>query len=222
MSDTLIGKRVSISDPYLLQFFYPRFSVVPDLSQPIDYSKGVIYTGLISESTLQKLTWMTKGMFIVISSYGDIVLEKPQDFITHIFPKFSDIADKYSDYPLEEFIPVFKQYWLLQRRIIYYKEENHGVYALYRAMSSSKNEMYAAYFSLLERAPIHSIISSVLTFIQRVQTQNYDGASSEYKISINKAYLKFGSKIDLSVLKYIKSNQSPEIALLFFMEDLLT
>lgn len=222
MSDTLIGKKVSIRDPYLLQFFYPRFSIVSDLSQPIDYSKGVIYTGLISESTIQKLTWMTKGMFIIISSYGDIILEKPQDFIINIFPKFSDIADKYSDYPLEGFIPVFKQHWLLQRRIVYYKEENQGVYALYRAMSSSKNEMYQAYFSLLERAPIHNIISSVLTFIQRVQSQNYDGASSEYKVSINKAYLKFGSKIGPSVLKYVKSKQSPEIALLFFMEDLLS
>ena len=33
----LLGKRVSISDPYFLQFFYPRFSIVNNLTSDIDY-----------------------------------------------------------------------------------------------------------------------------------------------------------------------------------------
>ena len=219
--ETLIGKKVAITDPYLLQFFYPRFTVVSDLSQPIDYSKGVIYTGQLLGSVQQKLTWITRGLFIIVSPYGDIKLETPQDYIKAFMPKFENISDKYLDYPIDEFIPLLKQYWILQRRILYYKESNQGVYALYRAMSSSKYEMYTAYFSLLKDMPINHIASSVLTFLQRVQTQNYDGASSGYKLSINKAYLKFGKKIRQAVLQYVKSNQSPEVALLFLLDSLL-
>lgn len=220
MLDTLIGKKVTISDPYFLQFFYPRFSIVFDLNQPIDYSKGVIYTGLISESIHQRLTWLTRGLFIIVSQYGDITLETPKDFINAFLPMYSDKADKYLDYPMDEFIPVLKQYWIIQRRIIYYKEANQGVFSLYRAMTSSKTELYNAYFSLLEVMPIHKIASCVFSFLQRVQIQNYDGAGSEYKISINKAYLKFGKKIKQAVQQYVKSTQSPEVALFFLLDTL--
>lgn len=220
MSDILVGKKVAIADPYLLQFFYPRFSVVSDLNQPIDYSKGVIYTGIVSGSTQQRLTWLTRGMFIIVSQYGDVILETPKDFINTFMPYLSDKADKYLDYPMDEFIPVLKQHWILNRRIVYYKEVNQGVYALFRAMSSSKNDLYSAYFSLLETMPSYKIASSVLTFLQRVYTQNYDGAGSEYKLSINKAYLKFGKNIKQAILQYVKSNQSPEVALFFLLDSL--
>ena len=94
--ETLIGKKVAIIDPYLLQFFYPRFTVVSDLSQPIDYSKGVIYTGQLLGSVQQKLTWITRGLFIIVSPYGDIKLETPQDYIKVFMPKFDNISDKIS------------------------------------------------------------------------------------------------------------------------------
>ena len=208
----LIRKKVSIKDPSFLQFFYPHFSIVSDLNREMDYTQGVIYTGLVSESTIKKLDLISNGNYIIIADLCDIKLETQTDFIKVFFPVLEKKADKYTNYDLDDLLPLIKVYTILQKRIPILKEDVLTVYSLYNAMVHSLN-MDEVYFSLLKERDVKYIASSILSFLIKVQEEDYSTQSSSYKKLINAAHLKFGTKIRTAIRQYISSDQIPEIAL---------
>ena len=210
--EDLLKKKVSIKDPSFLQFFYPHFSIVSDLNKDIDYTQGVIYTGLVSDSTIRKLDTISRGNYIVIADLCDVKIENPSDYIRVFFPALSDKADKYINYDLDDLLPLIKTHYILQKKIPLLKEEELTVYALYDSMTHP-SKIDEVYFSLLKEKDIKYIASSLFSFLIKVQEENYNASSPKYKKLINLAHLKFGSRIKGAVKQYIASDQLPEIAL---------
>lgn len=215
----LLKKKVCISHPSFLQFLYPHFQFITDFKQPIDYSQGVIYKGLISDTILKRLDMFTGGKYILLTDIGEITLYTPSDYIKVLFPPLADKAEQYNSYDLEEFMPILKQYYILQKKPPLLKREESGIYSLFKALVSSKEDTRREYFTLLEITPVKVIASSLLSFLIKVKEQNYSGSSS-YKKLVNTAYLKFGNKIKPAIQQYIESRQSPEVSLWFLIESL--
>lgn len=218
--EELLKKRVAIKDPALLQFFFPQFKIIADLKQPIDYSTGVIFTGTISDSVIRKLDFLTKGRYILISDFADIELYKPSNFISLAFPALKDKAIQYDNYELEDFLVLMKQYYILQKKVPVLKEDETGIFNLYRSLTSSKDLFVKEYFEVLQSMPIKVIVSSILTFLWKVKNKMYNSNSPQYTKILNSAHLKFGSKIKSAVKQYIESKQSPEVALFILLDTL--
>lgn len=216
----LLKKKVSISHPQFLQFLYPHFQFITDFKQVIDYSQGVIYKGLISETILNKLECLTDGKYILLTDIGEVILYTPSDYVKILFPVIADKAEQYNNYDLEQFIPILKQYYILQKKPPLLKEDETGIFGLYKALISSKEALHKEYFSLLNTLSIKVVASSILTFLLKVKEQNFNNCSSSYKKLINTAYLKFGTRIKPAIQTYIESDQKPEIALWLLLDTL--
>ena len=216
----LLKKKVSVSDPYFLLFLYPNFHFVSDLRQPLDYSQGVLFKGTITDSIVNKLNIITSGRYILLSEFADVTLQKPSDYITVFFPSLSDKATQYDTYDLEVFLPLFKQYIILQKKPPVLKEEESSTFQLFKSLLGSKIDLQKEYFTLLETQSPKVIASSVLTFLIKVKEQNLSNCTPTYKKLLNSAYLKFGSKIKPAVRQYIDSDQKPEISLWVLLETL--
>lgn len=216
----LLKKRVCIEDITFLLFLYPQFQIISDFKQDIDYTKGVIYKGTISPTVINKLEQYTEGKYIIVSDIGEVVLQKPSDFIKTLLPVLEDKASKYDNYDLEQFIPLLKRYYILQKKPPMLKEEETGIYSLYKALISNKETLYSTYFSLLETMPVKIIVSSILSFLIKVKEQEYTSGSSNYKKLINTAHLKFGNRIKQGIKQYIESKQKEELALLSLLDYL--
>ena len=209
----LLKKKVSIKDPYFLQFFYPHFSIVPDLNREnVDYTQGVIYTGLVSESNIKKLEYMSNGNYIIIADLCDVKLETQSDFIKVFFPVLADKADKYLNYDMDDLLPLIKVYSIIQKRIPLLKEEELTVYSLFDSLTHPIR-IDEVYFNLLKERDVKYIASSILSFLIKVQEEDYNTSSGKYQQLINLAHLKFGAKIKGAIKQYIASDQIPEIAL---------
>lgn len=219
--DKLLKKKVGIVDPYLLQFFFPHFQFVSDTEQLIDYSQGVIYRGLVSDSTIKKLNILTEGKYIILSEFPEIVLNKPSDFISIFLPALEDKAKEYDKYELDEFLPLLKQYYILQKKIPVLKEEESEIYSFYKSTLMSKDTVIKTYISLLSKKPIHLISSSFFTFLLKVKNRLFTNCSPDYVKTINQANLKYGNKIKMVVSKYINSKQTEELAFLHLLLDLV-
>lgn len=216
----LFRKKVSISDPTILQFFYPHFYIITDFKQPIDYSQGVVYKGTITDSIISKLELLTSGRYILLSDFPEITLQKPSDFIITFFPALADKAEIYNSYELEDFILIMKQYYILQRKIPVIKEDETRIFQLYKSLVGSKVALQKEYFQILQDIPIRVVSSSILTFLLKVKEQNFTNCSPVYRKLINSSYLKFGSKIKPAIKQYIETEQKPEIALWILLETL--
>lgn len=207
----LLKKKVKISDPYILQFFYPHFTVTSCLSNDVDYSQGVIYTGIITESVIKRIDNLSGGNYILVSDFSDIQLETPSDYIKIFFPVLEDKKDKYSNYALEDFIPLMKVYYILQKRIPLLKEEELNIYSLFDA-TVQPSQLDAVYFNLLKESDIKILISSFLSFLIKVNEEDYTKGSDSYKKLINKAHTRYGIKIKNAIRQYIESEQIPELS----------
>jgi hypothetical protein len=216
----LLKKKISISDPSFLQFLYPSFQFITDLKQNIDFELGVIYKGTISDSVISKLNLITKGKYILLTDIGEINLHTPSDYIKTLFPALEKKAEQYNNYELDQFIPILKQYYILQKKPPLLKEEEAGIYSLFKSLVGSKDLMQKEYFSLLETTSIKRITSSLFTFLLKVKEQNYTGCSDSYKKLINQAYNKFGTKIKAAIMQYIESDQKPEVGIWFLLDTL--
>ena len=194
---------------------------ISDFTQLIDYSDGVIYKGTVTDSIVKKLDFLTSGKYIILSEFADMILQKPSEYISVFFPSLKEKSEQYNNYDLETFLPLLKQYYILQKKPPILKEEESGTFQLFRSLVGSKQDLQKEYFNLLEITNIKVISSSVLTFLLKVKEQNYNNCSSSYKKLLNSAYLKFGSKIKPAVKQYIESEQKPEVALWFLLETLI-
>lgn len=216
----LLGKKVSIKDPCLLQFFYPHFMITPCVDNEMDYSQGIIYTGLITDTIIKKINLFTEGKYILITDFGDIKLETPSDFISIFFPILESKKEKYSNYSLEDFLPIMKVYYILQKRIPILKEEELTIYSLFEATMQSNN-LDTVYFNLLKENDIKVLTSSFLSFLIKVNEEDYSTGSAMYKKLINKAHIKYGMKIKNAIRQYIESSQIPEMAFWNLLHNLV-
>lgn len=220
MADSLLKKRVSIKDPSLLQYFYPNFILSSNIDVQDDYSKGVIYTGLVTDAVIKKIDYLTNGKYIVVSSFGDVQLDKPSDFIEVFIPGMSKKAYLYNNYPMEEFIPVLKKYYILQKKIPLYEDRDLKLFLLYKSLVGSRGSWIPIFIDLLEDMPVNVLASSILTFLINVKDQVYINKTDAYKRVINTATLKFGGKIYEAVSQYSKSILPQPLALFTLLADL--
>lgn len=216
----LLKKRVSTDNLSFLQFLYPQFVVVSSLNLDIDYTKGVIYTGTITESIINNLDLITKGNYILVTQFGDIKLNSPSDYISTLLPILKGKAKDYDTYELDEFLPILKQYYLLQEKPPILKDEETHVYRLFKSLVASKNTMREVYFNLIQDVNISKLEASIFTFLIKVKEKNFSNCSDAYKLLLNQAYLRFGKNIRGAIQRYISLDCSKEVALWLLLESL--
>ncbi len=208
----LLRKKVSIKDPYFLQFFYPHFTITNNLdSTDIDYTQGIIYTGVVSESVVKKVEYLTGGKYILVSDLCDIKLETSTDFIKVFFPALESKVEKYTNYDLVDLLPILKVYYILQKRVPVLKEDELSVYSLFE-VTIHPSRVDEIYFGLLSSVDIQVLISSFLSFLIKVNEEDYNTQSVGYKKLINNAHIRHGKKIPGAIRQYMESSQIPEIA----------
>ena len=207
----LLRKKISIKDPAILQFFYPHFTITSVINNEEDYSQGMIYTGLITDSLIKKIDAVSMGKYILVSDFSDIKLETPSDFISVFFPVLEDRKERYSNYSLDDFIPLMKVYYILQKRIPVLKEEELTVYSLFEA-TTQPNQLDSVYFNLLKENDIKILISSFLSFLIKVNEEDYSNGSDMYKKLINKAHTRYGMKIKNAIRQFVESGQIQELS----------
>lgn len=216
----LLRKKVKIQDPSILQFFYPQFAITSSLEEEVEFSKGVIYTGLVTAKVMQKLELLTKGKFIIVSNFPDIALLEPGDFIKVCFPALEEKADRFNLYSMEQFLPILKNSYILNKAPVFPKDDSKGIYSLYQALVMAKTKAYETYFKLLEDIPAKVIASSLLTFFIKIRDEAYANKSETYKKLINSANLKFSDRIKPAVKKFSESPKSIELALWDLIDSL--
>lgn len=195
---SLSKKRVSIKNIAFLQFLYPTYKVIDSLSEYISESR-VIFTGLVSESNLKKLDLIFDD-YIIVTEYGEIRLNSILDFITFYYPSHVERAEDYELYSLDDFLDILKRQLILRRDLPKLTENKVSLYSLYESMLSSSSDLNRTFLRVIEQYPTSMVISSVLTFLARVKSKDWDTVSRGYRALLNRASVKFGGNIDRVLL----------------------
>lgn len=217
---SLSKKRVSIKNIAFLQFLYPSYKVIDSLSEYISESR-VIFTGLVSESNLKKLDLIFED-YIIVTEYGEIRLNSILDFITFYYPSHVERAVDYELYSLDDFLDILKRQLILRRDLPKLTENKVSLYSLYESMLSSSSDLNRTFLRVIEQYPISMVISSVLTFLARVKSKDWDTVSRGYRSLLNRASVKFGSNIDrvlLDTAKYLGDDRLYLLNLLWSLSN---
>ena len=218
----LVNKCVSVYDPRFLQFFYPNYPIVNKIDDTIDFSNGVIYTGMVTEKILTRLHVLTNNKVIIVSPYGEVNLNTPEEIAKSYYPDLTERAlKKYKDYDIDEFIEHFKRDYLLGRKVTAPKPIASEMYNLFKATILSTDTLLKTYFSVISKVNINIVASSIFTFLLRVLTKDVENRRTySYKELIITANKMYGDRIKVEIDKYLKSKQSREVALLFLLLSL--
>ena len=217
---SLLRKKVGIDDSYFLQFFYPHFRIVSELSSNEDYSSGVIYKGLVTDDILEFLEVNTKGQYIIVSKFPDVTLETPSDFVKVFFPLLEEKATRYDLYPLRDFLSLVKTQYILSKNPVLYKATDHNIYQLFSLTLGSKKALYEYYFQLLDAMGPRLLAASILTFLNKVQKKEYSGLNRDYIARLNTAYLRYGDKIKPAVYQFATTEKNLDLALWTLLDTL--
>jgi hypothetical protein len=98
--------------------------------------------------------------------------------------------------------------------------EDQSVYLLYNSILGTQDVFNNVFFTAVNKNNIISITSSILTFLNKVQTQNIRGASSHYANLIIQSNKRYGKKIRQAICRFVRSKASKEAALYNLLTDL--
>lgn len=201
---SLIGHTVRISDPYLLQFFYPNFSILktPDGFEP--YMNNIIYCGdykLIAEFRRLGIDFIATG-----APVAEYDLTSKEELVKFVFanhgkslPKYLD-SDVIASMSMEECINYCKMYWVSG---IWFGPKESDALKIYEFHKSMCNDPFLVVLNIYYELDF-DISLSVLKFLHQVVTQG-DTKQGKYKELLIRASRQFGNRIKPSVGHYLKS-----------------
>ena len=99
-------------------------------------------------------------------------------------------------------------------------EEESSVYSLYQSILGTPDVLNSIFFNLVNKQNVSMITSSVLTFLNKVQSQNIRGASVYYARLITQSNLRYGKRIKSAISRFVKSKSNKEISLYHLLSEL--
>lgn len=215
------GKKVDTEDLYFLLFCLPGFELVSDIKEISGSCASVIFNGNLSEFNIRKLR-SSASSFVLISPYADIVLRSVSDYIRVFAPKQSRLIEQYELMSMDYFLSDLKVSLVLGKPLPGCAKQSGGTYELFKSLLSSPDKVLGEYIRCLDEMPVNVVLASILTFLSRVQSGDWDSLSPSYKSLLNRSKLKFGHRVQSSLLGFLKTSRvcSPEVSLLRLLGDL--
>lgn len=227
----LLQKKINFNKDYIgfLNFIHPNFEIVDDLNKEYNpYSLGIIYTGQFESDTVDTLKSITPNWIIVNAHHFDIDLTTNEGLIKNLLPihyiqmknSKTDELSVYNNMSYDVLLEKIKLCLVSNLPLTYNNEEDQSVYNLYQAILGTPDVLNYTFFNLVNKNNVSIITSSLLTFLNKVQTQNIRNASVYYSRLITQSNKRYGKRIKQAVSSFVKSKANKEIALYQLVTDL--
>lgn len=219
----LLQKKVNLSKEhiYFLNFIHPNFEIIDDICNYNPNSAGIIYIGQYENHIDSTLSNVTCNWIIVNAHHFDLDLTTNEGLIKNILPiHYSRLKSSktnelvvYNNMSYDTLLEKIKVCLITGTQLSYYEEEVQSAYSLYQAILSTSDILDYVYFNTVNKNNVQFITSSLLTFLNKVQSNNVRGASQYYSQLISQSNRRYGKKIKSAICSFIKSKASKEIAL---------
>ena len=227
----LLQKKINFNKDYIgfLNFIHPNFEIIDDLSKEYNpHSLGIIYTGQFDCDTVEVLKSITSNWITVNAHHFDLDLTTNEGLIKNLLPihyvrlknsKTNELA-LYNNMSYDVLLEKIKLCLISNLPLSCADEEDHSVYGLYQAILGTPDVLNYTFFNLVNKSNVSLITSSLLTFLNKVQTQSIRGASVYYARLITQSNKRYGKRIKQAVSTFVKSKANKEIALYQLVTDL--
>lgn len=231
-SKLLLRKKINFNRDHInfLNFLHPNFKLISDINDDYDpYIRGIIYIGQFESDTVDKLNLITPNWIIVNAHHFDLDLTTNEGLIKNLLPihyiqlknsKSNDLS-VYNNMNYDVLLERIKTCLICNLPLSYDCSDDQSVYSLYQAILGTPDVLNSVFFNLVNKSNASVITSSVLTFLNRVQSQNIRGASVYYARLITQSNKRYGKRIKQSISRFIKSKvTNKEVALYNLVTDL--
>lgn len=228
----LIQKRINFPIQYInfLNFIHPHFELVTNIDEYDNPSpNGLIYYGQCGDDLVNNLNRITNKWIIVNMHHYDVDLSTNDGLIKNLLPlhyiklkndKKSNGLTPYLSIPYETLLDNIKISLINNSQLSYDDSQEQSVYSLFTAILATPDILASVYFNLVNKKNINLIISSMLTFLNRVQSNNTSGASTYYIRLITQSNKRYGKFIKSAISRFVKSSYNKEIAFYNLLTDL--
>ena len=225
----LLHKSVNISDNYLnfMSFIHPNFEYVKDLNSYDNiHTDGIIFCGKNSNESIDKLNSITDKWIIVDTRNFDVDLTTNDGLLKNLLPIY---YIKLKNEGKLQFIQTMKYDHLLEQIKISLisnslfqldESESQSVYLLFSSILGTQDVLNNVFFTTVNKFNVASITSSLLTFLNKVQSQNIRNASSHYANLIIQSNRRYGKRIKPAIYRFVRSKANKEAALYNLLTDL--
>ena len=100
------------------------------------------------------------------------------------------------------------------------ESDDMSVYNLYQSILGTPDVLNAVFFTTVNKNNVSLVTSSILTFLNRVQSQNTRGTSIYYSRLIIQSNLRYGKRIKQAICRFVKSKSNKEVSLYNLLVDL--
>ena len=218
----LLQKKINFPMQYInfLKFIHPYFSIISSFEE-YDYgsSNGIIYIGKLSSTTVDELNSITNKWIIVNEKEFDYDLTTNDGLIKNLLPIYYSKL-KQSKESFSTIYEKIKICLINNTELTFDDVLDQSVFNLFVAILGTRDVLNFEFFNLVNDKNILLITSSVLTFLNKVQTQNIKSASIHYSRLIIQSYKRYGKRIKQAVYKFVKSKANRQIALYHLLIDL--
>ena len=202
----MLEKTVKVSDPGLIQFFYPNI-VVRDELTIMDRENEVLYVGKMRPKFKQYLTIGCKHYISVVGAV-DVDYTNSEILVKWVYNKRgkeppSTVLEMVKNIDLSYTEYLCKIYYLTGHWIAKADNIEESLFTLFQATVGSTKDLLSVYFKLREVYPYEVIQASVLTFLSRVMTIQDQSVSPSYMMLLKQAYQRYGTKIRGVVLWFV-------------------
>lgn len=225
----LLNKSVNIRDDYLgfISFIHPCFDYVSDISSYDNpRTNGIIFCGKHNDAIINSLSTITKKWVIVDNQFFDVDLTTNEGLIKHILPvhyaklKKEDKLNLINSLKYDQLLEQIKICLVSGSSIQLDSTEDQSVYYLFNSILGTQDVLNSVFFTTVNKTNVISITSSLLTFLNKVQSKNIYGASSHYANLIIQSNIRYGKKIQKAIYRFVRSKANKEVALYNLLIDL--
>jgi len=230
-NNLLLRKRINFPKQYIefLHFIHPQFEIVEDIdSYDNGISNGIIYTGNYSNDLIDKLNRFTDNWIIVNAHHFDEDLTTNDGLVKNLLPLHYIRAKNlnkegfsiYNNISYDLLLEKVKNCLISNTQLILDDSSDVSVYSLFSSILGTQDILNNEFFNLVNKDNVSLVTSSVLTFLNKVQTQNIRGSSAHYANLIIQSNRRYGKRIKQAISKFIKSKSNKEVSLYNLLTDL--
>lgn len=229
----LLQKRINFpkDDKHIrfLNFLHPGFEIVTDIDEYENPNPlGIIYVGQWEDHIVDRLNHITSNWIIVNEHHNDIDLTTNDGLLKNLLPLHyaqmknskSDSIDVYCKMDYDLLLEKIKQCLISNHLCTDDNEVLSSVYNLFVAILGTPDILNTVFFNIVNSRNVCMVTSSLLTFLNKVQSLNIRGASVYYAQLIIRSNKRYGKKIKGAILRFVKSKANREIALYNLVSDL--
>lgn len=226
MNDNLfLNKKINFSLQYVnfLQYMHPHFEIIDDLSNYDNpCSNGIIYIGQWEDLIENRLNSITNKWIIVNQIRFDVDLSTNENLLKNVLPlhyvkikndKDPDKLQLLRSMNYSTLLDKIKISLIDNSQIQLESDNNQSIYSLFCALLGTPDILAYEFFNLVNKDNIAQITSSVLTFLNKVQSQNIKGASNNYARLIVQSNKRYGKHIKKCICSYVKSKADKILSL---------